>query len=143
MKRIFFIAALFFLSTPVFAQETGDLIISVDVVKNKGKGQVIFLLFDKEDGFPREVEKAKFRAEVKQAQSKVSHTFKDIPHGNYAICVFHDENENGDIDTNFMGMPKEHVAASNMTGMGRPTFKKSKINFTESEKSIALDFIND
>ena len=73
----------------------------------------------------------------------MSHTFTNIPFGEYAICVFHDENENGFIDTNFMGMPKEHVAASNMTGMGRPSFKKCEINFMESKKSVELDFIND
>jgi uncharacterized protein (DUF2141 family) len=29
--------------------------------------------------------------------------------GDYAISVFHDENSNGKLDRNFMGMPKEGV----------------------------------
>lgn len=39
--------------------------------------------------------------------------FENIPNGQYAISVFHDENNNGELDTNFMGIPKEDFACSN------------------------------
>ncbi|NHF59574.1 DUF2141 domain-containing protein [Flavobacteriaceae bacterium TP-CH-4] len=143
MKRYFFVVLALLFGGIGLAQETGDLTIRIDVVKNKGKGQLVFLLFDQEEGFPREADKAKYRAKIKKVVSKMSHTFTNIPYGEYAVCVFHDENENGAIDTNFMGMPKEHVAASNMTGMGRPSFKKCEINLGESKMSVELDFIND
>ena len=34
-------------------------------------------------------------------------TFKDLPQGSYAVSVLHDENGNGKMDKNFVGMPKE------------------------------------
>ena len=66
-----------------------------------------------------------------------------ILHGNYAICVFHDVNGNCDIDTNFVGMPKEPVAASNMTGFGRPSFKKCTVVIDRQAHVFSLNFIND
>lgn len=143
MKTYFFLGMAFLLTTKAFSQETGSLTVNIDVVKDQGKGQLVFMLFDQENGFPKEVDKAKYKAIVQEVKAKTSYTFEDIPYGEYAICVFHDTNENGEIDTNFMGMPKEHVAASNMTGLGKPTFKKSEIAIFKPEKTFTLDFIND
>ena len=37
----------------------------------------------------------------------------DIPPGTYAIKLHIDENENGNLDTNFLGIPKEQYGTSN------------------------------
>lgn len=37
----------------------------------------------------------------------------NLPAGDYAISVFYDVNDNGELDTNFIGIPKEPVALSN------------------------------
>ena len=37
----------------------------------------------------------------------VSYTFKSLPAGDYALLVFHDENNNGILDTGFMRRPLE------------------------------------
>ena len=37
----------------------------------------------------------------------------DIPAGTYAIKLHIDENENGKLDTNFLGIPKEQYGTSN------------------------------
>ncbi len=36
-----------------------------------------------------------------------------LPPGQYAMSIFHDVNGNGELDTNFIGMPKEPIAMSN------------------------------
>lgn len=36
-----------------------------------------------------------------------------LPFGEYAIAVYHDKNENGKIDTNLLGIPKEDYGFSN------------------------------
>lgn len=33
--------------------------------------------------------------------------FLDIEHGTYALAVIHDESMNGEIDTNWLGVPRE------------------------------------
>jgi uncharacterized protein (DUF2141 family) len=39
--------------------------------------------------------------------------FKNLKNGHYAIRCFHDENENEELDTNFIGIPKEGFGFSN------------------------------
>jgi uncharacterized protein (DUF2141 family) len=51
--------------------------------------------------------------------------FNDIPPGVYAVAVFHDENANGKLDKNFLGIPREGYGASNNVRpkMSAPAFK--------------------
>ena len=49
---------------------------------------------------------------------KVRHTearcdFEDIPPGTYALAIIHDENMNGKLDTNWLGIPTEGYGFSN------------------------------
>jgi uncharacterized protein (DUF2141 family) len=39
--------------------------------------------------------------------------FEDIPPGTYALAVIHDENMNGKLDSNRLGMPTEGYGFSN------------------------------
>ena len=50
--------------------------------------------------------------------------FPDLPDGRYAVSVMHDENANGDLDTNLLGIPVEGYGFSNdaMGIMGPPAF---------------------
>ena len=36
-----------------------------------------------------------------------------LPPGEYAFTIFYDRNDNGELDTNFIGIPKEPIAQSN------------------------------
>lgn len=46
-----------------------------------------------------------------------------LPQGEYAISIYYDRNNNGKLDTNFIGIPKEPVALSNNA---RPRFGPPK-----------------
>ncbi len=46
-----------------------------------------------------------------------------LPAGDYAISLYYDENNNGTLDSNFIGIPKEPVALSNNA---RPKFGPPK-----------------
>jgi uncharacterized protein (DUF2141 family) len=50
--------------------------------------------------------------------------FGAIPAGTYAISFMHDENGNGDMDSNFLGIPKEPWGMSNdaPARLGPPSF---------------------
>ena len=52
-------------------------------------------------------------------------TFEDIASGQYAIRYYHDENENGKMDTGNFGIPKEGYGFSNNARgfMGPPDFE--------------------
>ena len=61
-----------------------------------------------------------------------------------AISIAHDENDNGEVDTNFVGFPKEPVGASNQSGFGKPSFNRSKFELSQSnpDKTLKMNFLN-
>ncbi len=58
-------------------------------------------------------------------EGKTIITIADLPEGTYAVSIFHDKNGNKELDTNFIGIPKEPVAFSmaKMKTFGPPSFK--------------------
>ena len=73
-------------------------------------------------------------------EKEAATAFTDLPAGNYAVAVFHDKNENGELDTNFLGIPKEGYGWSNNP---KPTFRAARYDecvFTiaQSEQSVAM-----
>lgn len=65
--------------------------------------------------------------------------FYKIPSGTYAISAYHDENANGKLDTNFLGIPLERYGFSNNPNatFGIPDFEKSKF-LVESDCSMTI-----
>ena len=127
-------------STTETAVSSGSITVTIDGIETK-KGQIVFMLFNSNEGFPSETDKAYKTGIVKTFSTNASYTFENIPHGTYAIAVFHDEDGNGKIKKNWIGMPKEPVGASNLTKMSKPNFKKCKFQLEASELSIDMIFI--
>jgi uncharacterized protein (DUF2141 family) len=77
-------------------------------------GNVACALFDSPSGFPEEYLRSAtniMAIKIRKAQARCD--FEDIPAGTYAIVVVHDENMNGKLDTNWLGIPKEGYGFSN------------------------------
>lgn len=77
------------------------------------KGRVSCALYSSAVGFPKDSQKAIGRDTSSISDQKASCEFSGIAPGTYAVSVFHDENSNGKLDTNFLGIPREGVGASN------------------------------
>lgn len=72
--------------------------------------------------------------------NKVKVTFTNVPEGAYAITCVHDENDNGQMDFEPSGMPKEDYGTSNNElSYGPPQFEPSK--FIVKDTDIALKII--
>ena len=54
----------------------------------------------------------------------------DLPPGRYAVNAFHDENDNGELDTNLFGIPSEGYGFANdpSTTFGPPDFEAAAVN---------------
>jgi uncharacterized protein (DUF2141 family) len=63
-----------------------------------------------------------------------------LEYGYYAIKIFHDENNNGKIDLNFLGIPTEDYGYSNNVSgwFGPPKWEKTRFLFNQSEMSIEI-----
>jgi len=104
------------------------------------KGKILVLVFDKEDGFPEQVDKAFRQLALDPNDSKAEFRLDDIPAGRYAITVLHDEDDNGIMTTNFVGLPEEKYGFSNNPKIyfGPPSFEKSAVQVGSGGKTIHI-----
>jgi uncharacterized protein (DUF2141 family) len=104
------------------------------------KGQLMCSLFASADGFPKKDEKAVGHGKATISEKKASCEFAGVGPGTYAVAVFHDENSNGKLDSNFIGMPKEGVGASNDAKgrMGPPKFDAAAFKFNGGELTLKV-----
>jgi uncharacterized protein (DUF2141 family) len=111
------------------ADSQGNLIVVIDRFKSDA-GEVRAALYNSEDGFPALPKKAYKIAAAKIKNKKAELRFENLPFGVYALGLFHDENSNGKMDLNWMGIPTEGYGISNnVRGIfGPPTFEEAKFN---------------
>jgi uncharacterized protein (DUF2141 family) len=59
--------------------------------------------------------------------------YRNLPAGRYALALFHDENGNGKLDTNIVGIPQERFGFSRDARgrMGPPSFADAAIELRE------------
>ena len=97
---------------------------------NDGKAMVG--LFVEEETFLRKPEQS-LSATIIDQKSNV--TFTNIPDGVYAVSVYHDENDNGEIDLLMGILPKEDTGTSNNpnTVMGPPKWEDAKFEVKNGE----------
>jgi len=67
-------------------------------------------------------------------------TFRNLPAGDYAVQLFHDENDNGRVEMNLAGIPTEGFGFSNVTQVqgGIPPFEKMKVTVAGGTAAIAV-----
>lgn len=104
------------------------------------KGQVICSLYSSAEGFPKDKRKAIAHAESLITNHRGDCTFAGIQPGTYAISVFQDENSNGRLDTNFLGIPREGVGASNNARghFGPPSFHDASFVYTGGNMDLKI-----
>lgn len=112
-----------------------ELQIKVEGFKTN-KGHILYILFDKAEGFPDEPSSSVRQGKVPVKEAKEGFVLKDLEPGKYAVSVIHDENDNDKLDTNFLGIPKEGVGFSNNPKLmfGAPEFDKCSFDFAKNTK---------
>ncbi|MEI6694447.1 MAG: DUF2141 domain-containing protein [Bacteroidota bacterium] len=118
--------------------QNGEIAVKISGLKTD-KGKCLLYLYNNKKGFPTKADKAIYTAKSSILNGKSNFVLKDIADGEYAISIIHDENNNGILDTNFLGMPKEGVGVSNNAKgfMGPPSYDDSKFKF--NKKSLTLN----
>lgn len=77
---------------------------------------------------------------VKADKGQVTVVFEDVPDGTYAFSVIHDENRNGELDSNMIGIPREGFGFSNdaMGTFGPPSFEKSAFVLKKESRKMKV-----
>lgn len=119
MKKLIFLLLLPFVTA---AQHT--LTIKAEGLKSS-KGLVLAGIYNTADSFLKDGKTYAGTFEV-ATEGTTTISIPDLPDGTYAVSIFHDENGNKILDTNFMGIPKEPVAFSRakMKTFGPPDFEE-------------------
>lgn len=129
---------------PFVAAFSQSYTISVAVTGlHSDKGKVYMSLYNSEKGYPKDASVA-YRLSFAAIQGRAATVvFAGIPKGTYAIACFHDENNNGKLDANFLGIPKEGTGASNDArgSMGPPKFKDAKFQLvSDTTLTIRMNY---
>ena len=109
MKKCFF--SLFLI---LFAFQLSAAILDIEV-QGITKGGILNLeISSSKETFESDGGDTGVAARIQERVSKGSYQRSfDIPPGTYAVKLHIDENENGKLDTNFLGIPKEQYGISN------------------------------
>ena len=102
----------------------GNLTLEVNGIQNQ-RGQVCVRLFSGSRGFPDGATGKVTRQCSKITDNSMTFTFKNLTSGSYAIAAFHDQNNDGKLNRNSVGMPTEGYAFSNnpaITRSGPPKY---------------------
>ncbi|MBZ4669590.1 MAG: hypothetical protein JG775_2745 [Defluviitaleaceae bacterium] len=136
MKKIVIILAIFFCSKLSFSQNS----LRLEILGGKKEGGKVFVsIFNSEQSYnARDVF---YSLEVDSSDEIVSVPLT-LPIGEYLFSVYQDNNSNGKLDTNFLGIPKELFGFSNYDGKGAPgDFNQHKIRINNSVKKITIRLI--
>ena len=122
MRKLLALAAL-----PLLLGNTaGNLDVTVTGIRST-RGALLACLWKDKVGFPtcgKSKTAVKLRSAIGGSTMRV--TFRGVAPGTYAVSVEHDEDGDGKLKTNFIGMPKEGVGVSNNPG-GIPSFAKAQV----------------
>ncbi|WP_430412584.1 DUF2141 domain-containing protein [Kordia sp.] len=140
MKKLLLIAvlctSLFATAQTTTSEDEGVTItITIDKVRTN-KGKVLFALHT-EDTFMKAKPVQTVGSTIEGNKVKV--TFTNVPKGAYAITCVHDENDNGRMDFEDNGMPKEDYGTSNNPlSYGPPQFEPSKFMVATTDISMKI-----
>ncbi|MTI20028.1 DUF2141 domain-containing protein, partial [Fulvivirga sp. RKSG066] len=110
------------------------------VVENikKPEGELVVAIFDCEENYLKKevaLHKIKVKGDLKQ------HLTLKLRKGVYAVAIFQDTNNNGELDKNFIGLPKEGFGFSNKSlgTFGPPSFEETKFSLAEGGAQVKVE----
>ena len=118
--------------------DAATLTVTVDSIRVQ-EGQLRLALYDSESGWNGEAKPVGGRGGAPDGSQALTFTFEGVAPGRYAVRVMHDENGNGKLDSNLLGMPKEGYGASNNPKVMRaPRFDESSFDVGEADLGIVI-----
>jgi len=109
------------------------------------EGQVLIAVYRGAEGFPGTPGRAWKQVVTTISDGRARLTLADVPPGEYALAVVHDENANNTLDTSWIGIPREGIGTSNnaKARMGPPKYNDAKfeVGVAGAVQSIAIVYM--
>lgn len=139
MQRYLFLLLVASLFTSTTVEPMGQLELLVQNVKDN-HGKIWIGIYPSQEAF---LDKSQARLiEVEVAQEKTHKIVVDgLTYGEYAVALFHDLNENDEMDFNWMGVPSEPFAFSRPapSKWRLPEFDEVKIELSSTHRQVRTD----
>ena len=130
MFRTIALAAAFIFPSGLSAAE---LVVKISEIRS-AEGEVRAALYRGKDGFLEPNRQYAAKA-VKSAPGELTLRFAGLPEGEYALALYHDENGNGELDSNLLGIPVEGIgfSADGRATFGPPAFKNVSLQIERGQ----------
>ena len=121
------------------SESTGRLIIDISGFPSSD-GFAMVALNNSKESYKGGEDAAIAKTKTMVVDRKAQVVFTNLPYGWYGISLYHDENNNGKLDKNMMGIPKEAYGFSNNAKgfFGKPDYKDVKFELGSAEKQIVI-----
>jgi uncharacterized protein (DUF2141 family) len=126
------------------AVTAATLVISVSNIKTD-VGSMNFAVFDNKDAWlGDDVVVKRSLVVVDEMNDGVIVTEFELEPGDYAVSVHHDDNDNGKMDTNFIGIPKEPIGLSNgaVAKFGPPKSTDAVLTISEDGAKMGIKLLD-
>jgi len=121
------------------AVSRGMLVVTVDGVRS-AVGHVRGAVFDRKEGFPDQESAALRGAAVEIKDDRIEVRFDALPYGEYAVSLYHDENDDQRLNKKLFGIPKEGYGVSNnvVHAMRPPRFDEAIFRLDAPVKELTV-----
>jgi uncharacterized protein (DUF2141 family) len=121
----------------------GNIVVSVRGLRSS-EGVVRWALYGSADSFSDAVHSEGSRP-VRQGTCApevggCSIVINGVPHGDYAFLMFHDEDNDNEMDKRTLGLPKERVGISNYSSLPtrKPVWRKARFTHNQSRTPLTI-----
>ena len=119
---------------------SGTLVVAIQGFRNAA-GHARVAVFNRAAGFPDD-EAAAYRTVVtgiSDGQAKAR--FDDLPLADYAVSMYHDENDDAKLNKGLFGVPREGYGVSNnvIHAMRAPTFEEARFRLDDLSNSLTVN----
>lgn len=115
--------------------QAADVALTVENI-TEHNGTLFWSVFDDEGSYQSE-ESPLVAGRSRVTGDTLKLTLHELPAGEYAVKLFHDANDNGEMDSNLLGLPQEGYGFSNNAGsFGPASFSDAKVTVTEDTQII-------
>ena len=125
-------------SYPNSQADEGAIFITIKGIENKD-GIMMIAVFNEDDKF---LKVPSFSQEIPISdETEIEVIFKNVPYRKYAVSIYHDLNENGELDSNMIMIPKEPIGFSNdyFPKFGPPKFKNAAFDLDQKELRMTVN----
>jgi len=138
IRRHFLALATAFAMTAPVLGHAADLTIDIEGITSQ-QGRLMLAVMGSAEAWKGQGKPAAQSGGAPDGDGTLSLKVADLAPGSYAIRVMHDENDNGKLDTNVVGMPTEGYGFSNNPQVMRAaTFEEARFEVTADGATVRI-----